>query len=86
MQLEKGQENKRENISLGTWNVRFFGPAAKLKELTYEMDRYHWNILELCKMRWKKFGEMSSDDRHKIYFSGEEDIYEYGVGFLVHKS
>ena len=26
----------------------------------------------LCEMRWKKFGEMSTDDGHKFYFSGEE--------------
>ena len=36
-------------------------------------------------MRWKNFGEKSSDDRHKVYFSGEEDRREYGTGFLVHK-
>ena len=39
----------------------------------------------LCEMRWKKFGEMSTDDGHKVYFSGEEGKHEYGVGFLVHK-
>ena len=39
----------------------------------------------LCEMRWKNFGEMSTDDGHKVYFSGEEDRHEYGVGFLVHK-
>ena len=39
----------------------------------------------LCEMRWKSFGEMSTDDGHKVYFSGEEDKHEYGVGFLVHK-
>ena len=32
-----------------------------------------------------KFGEMSTDDGHKVYFSGEEGKHEYGVGFLVHK-
>ena len=36
-------------------------------------------------MRWKNFGEMSSDDRHKVYFSGEEDRHEYGFVYLVHK-
>ena len=39
----------------------------------------------LCEMRWKNFGEMSTDDGHKVYFSGEEDKQEYGIGFLVHK-
>ena len=39
----------------------------------------------LCEMRWKNFGEMSTDDGHKVYFSGEEDRHDYGVGFLVRK-
>ena len=39
----------------------------------------------LCEMRWENFGEMSTDDGHKVYFSGEEGKHEYGVGFLVHK-
>ena len=37
----------------------------------------------LCEMRWKNFGEMSTDDGHKVYFSVEEGRHEYGVGFLV---
>ena len=28
---------------------------------------------------------MSTDEGHKVYFSGEEGKHEYGVGFLVHK-
>ena len=36
-------------------------------------------------MRWKNFGEMSTDDGHKVNFSGEEDRHEYGVGYLVYK-
>ena len=53
--------------------------------MTHAMSRYHWNIVGLCEMRWKNFGEMSTDDGHTVYFSGEEDRHEYGVGFLVHK-
>ena len=43
-----------------------------LEQLTHAMSRYHWNIVGLCEMRWKNFGEMSTDDRHKVYFSGEK--------------
>ena len=75
----------RENISVGTWNVRTLRPAGKLEQLAYAMRRYHWNIVGLCEMRWINFGEMSTDDGHKVYFSGEEGKHEYGVGFLVHK-
>ena len=75
----------RENISVGTWNVRTLRPAGKLEQLTHATSRYHWNIVGLCEMHWKNFGEMSTGDGHKVYFSGEEDRHEYGVGFLVHK-
>ena len=75
----------RENIAVGTWNVRTLRPAGKLEQLTHAMSRYHWNTVGLCEMRWKNFDEMSTDDGHKVYFSGEEDKHEYGVGFLVYK-
>ena len=38
----------RENISVGTWNVRTLRPAGKLEQLTHAMSRYRWNIVELC--------------------------------------
>ena len=65
--------------------MRTLSPAGKLKELTHTVGRYHSNILGLCEMRWKNFGKMSSDEGHKVCFSEEEEGYEYGVGFLVHK-
>ena len=48
----------RENISVGIWNVRTLRPAGKFEQLTHAMGRYHWNIVGLCEMRWKNFGEM----------------------------
>ena len=36
-------------------------------------------------MRWKNFGETTTEEGHKVFFSGKEDKYEHGVGFLVHK-
>ena len=59
----------RENISVGTWNVSTLRPAGKLEQLTHAMSRYHWNIVGLCEMRLKNFGEMSTDDRHKVYYA-----------------
>ena len=50
------------------------------------MDRYRsWNILGPCEMRWKNFGETTTEAGHKVFFSGKEDKHEHGVGFLVHK-
>ena len=75
----------RENISVGTWNVRTLRPAGKTEQLTHAMGRYHWNIVELSELHRKHFGEMSTDDGHKSCFSAKEDRHEYGFEFLVHK-
>ena len=50
------------------------------------MDRYHWNLLGLCELRWKNFGKTTTEEGHKLYYSGKENKHEYGVGFLVHKN
>ena len=57
----------------------------ELQELTHEMDRYRWIILGLCEMRWKNFGETTTEEGHNVFFGGKEDKHEHGVGFLVHK-
>ena len=36
-------------------------------------------------MRWKNFGETTTEEGHMVFFSGKEDKHEQGVGFLVHK-
>ena len=36
-------------------------------------------------MRWKNFGETTTEEGHKVFFSEKEDKHEHGVGFLVHK-
>ena len=33
----------------------------------------------------KNFGETSTPEGHKLFFSGHEDRHEHGVGFLIHK-
>ena len=53
----------RNDISIGTWNIRTRRVAGKLQEVTYEMDRYRWNSLGLCEMRWKNFVEKNNKGR-----------------------
>ena len=36
-------------------------------------------------VKWKNFGETTTEERQKVFFSGKEDKHEDGVGFLVHK-
>ena len=36
-------------------------------------------------MKWTNFGEITTEEGHKVFFSGREDKHEHGVGFLVRK-
>ena len=49
------------------------------------MDRYRWNILGLCEMRWKNLAETTTEEGHKVFLSGKEDKRDHVVGLLVHK-
>ena len=72
----------RENITTGTCNVRTLNATGKVKELIYGMTRY----IGLCEVRWKDFGETTTEKGHKIYYSGKENKHEHGIGFLIHKT
>ena len=64
------------NIIIGTWNVRTLRMVDKLELLTYEKSRYRCDILGLCEVRWQNFGDTSTQEGHKLYFSGKEDKNE----------
>ena len=76
----------REDITIGTCNVRTLNATGKLKELIQKMEGYCLNILRLCEERWKNFGEASIDEGNKIYFSGKEDRHEHSVEVLINKN
>ena len=76
----------RENITIGTWNTRTLRVAGKLQKLAHEMDRYRWNILRLYEMRWKNFGETTTEEGHKVFFSGKMINTSMALGFLFTKT
>ena len=45
----------RENIAVGTWNVRTLRPAGKLEQLTHAMSMYHWNTVRCQQMTDTRF-------------------------------
>ena len=44
------------------------------------MDRNRWNIRGLCEMKWKNFGETTTEEVHKVFFCEKDDKREHGVG------
>ena len=74
-----------EQITVGTWNVRTLNSCGKVKELECALSHYTWDVIGLCEMRWKGFGEMTTEDGHKIWFSGDQNKHQHGVAFIVRK-
>ena len=75
----------RNNITIGTWDMRSLRAAGKAEELTHEIKRCRWSILGLCEVGWKNFGQTSTPEGHRLIFSGRKGRHEHGVGFLIHK-
>ena len=73
----------RDNIVIGTWNVRTLAQAGKLEELEHGLKGYTWDVIGLCEVRWKGIGEKLTQEGHLFYYSGELDKHEHGVGFIV---
>ena len=58
----------------------------KLGEFCHEMSRYSWNVLGISEVRWLNFWEATTDEGHKIWYSGEQDKHELGMAIMVHKA
>ena len=70
--------------SIGTWNVRTLNITGKIEELTNELSRYKWDIVGFAETRLHICGELTTNEGHKIYYSGREKHQEC-VGFIVRK-
>ena len=86
VQKKKDLNLAKQEVVIGTWNVRTLNIDGKLNELEYELTRYQWNIISISEMRWLSTGELVTGDRHKVWWSGSENKHEKGVGFIVHKT
>ena len=68
----------RQQLTVGTWNVRTLREIGKLQQLRIEIKRYQCNILGLAKVTWIGSGEMNGGE---FIWSGEDDERNRGVGF-----
>src|SRR5688572_18778895 len=53
----KGGNGKKNNIKVGTWNVRTMLRPGKLSNVIDEMKRADLNILGLAETRWREEGD-----------------------------
>ena len=74
-----------QSTSIRTWNAHTLYACGRIQELTHKLKCYCWDIIGLSEVRWTGSGETSTEDGHKIWFSGEEKKHQHGVAFIVRK-
>ena len=57
----------KEEITVGTWNVRTLHAKGMINELVYELEKYLWNVVVLAEASRSGFGEITTDEGHKIW-------------------
>jgi exonuclease III len=74
-------------MRIGFWNIRTLREYGKLKQVEKEMKNYKLDIMALSEIRWKDNGEIKTQDRNSLIFSGmgEEKEHRDGVGILMSK-
>lgn len=74
----------RNDIRIGTWNVRGLIDEGKLHVLDHELERCNTVITGLSETHWKESGHRNLEN-HTIYFSGNELSSFAGVGIAIPK-
>uniref|UniRef100_A0A8D8ZLR6 Craniofacial development protein 2 n=1 Tax=Cacopsylla melanoneura TaxID=428564 RepID=A0A8D8ZLR6_9HEMI len=75
----------REEIRIGTWNVKTMNQGGKIHNAIQEMTRLNLNFLGVSEMRWPGTGSVNIQD-HQVFYSGTDNgKHEYGVGLILTK-
>uniref|UniRef100_A0A8D8XEP5 Craniofacial development protein 2 n=1 Tax=Cacopsylla melanoneura TaxID=428564 RepID=A0A8D8XEP5_9HEMI len=75
----------REEIRIGTWNVKTMNQGGKIHNAIQEMTRLNLNFLGVSEMRWPGSGSVNIQD-HQVFYSGTDNgKHEYGVGLILTK-
>ena len=68
------------------WNVRTMYEIGKLAQVTSEMERYNLHILGISESRWTGSGQITTDDKETVLYSGcEDNHHSEGVALILKK-
>jgi hypothetical protein len=67
--------------------LRTLREYVKLKQVEKEMTDYKLDVMGLSEIRWKDNGEIKTQNRNSLIFSGisEDKEHKNGVGILMNK-
>ena len=82
--LAQERINLRNNLRLGTWNVRTLNQAGNLFTVTREMERCNIKILGVAETHWIGKGQFNTNQGKLIVYSGGINHYA-GVAVIFSK-
>nr|XP_022322870.1 craniofacial development protein 2-like [Crassostrea virginica] len=74
----------KDNLYIGSWNVRSMYITGKTAQVEKEMDRYQLDIIGLSEVRWPKNGKTILQSGKVMLYSGREyGLHQEGVGVML---
>lgn len=80
--MYSGQRKRKNDIRIGSWNVRTLFRAGALKTLTDELARYKMDVTAVQEMRWLGSGHQRHRE-YDLYYSCHASDHMFGTGFIV---
>lgn len=76
----------KQNLTIATLNTRTLATTEKLQELEEELSNIKWDILGISEHKRKEEHQLILNSGHLFHYKGIENVFEGGVGILVHKN
>ena len=75
----------RKDTRIGTWNVRSLVEEGKLDLLEHQLERYKIQICGLTEVWWKQKGHFTTNNGHKVVYSGHDELQRQGVALWMNR-
>ena len=80
-QTDRPGPSEKEELKIGTWNVRTMNGEGKVENVKEEMRRNGINVLGISEVRWKENGDFISDGFRVVYSGGKD--WHRGVAIVL---
>lgn len=77
---ESQRTTLKMKFTVGVWNVRSLWQAGAYVMLKKELERFRYDVIGLCEVRWTGSGELENG---KLIWSGTEKEHIHGVGMFL---
>lgn len=84
-EIRKPKNRRKNEIKIGTWNIRTMLIPGKMQEVGNELMRYNIDVAALQEIRWKDQGAIDKN-MYSFRYSGDKKQGNRGVGFMVFQS